>query len=91
MPTFLSSVATKNSAYWPDLGISSTWAEIILAFRVSKATLVVSECTTFPGNDFRHKSVNGAEQSAKCVVNKFTIKRTESNKILNLFFVSGKG
>jgi hypothetical protein len=65
MPTLLASVEATNPASWPDLGIKSTRAEIILAFRVSKAALVASECTTRPGNDFRHKSVNGAEQSAK--------------------------
>jgi hypothetical protein len=65
MPILLASVATTISASLLDLGIMSTWEEIILAFRVSKAALVLSECTTRPGNDFRYKSVNGAEQSAK--------------------------
>jgi hypothetical protein len=65
MPTLLASVATTNSASWPDLGIRSTGAEIILAFSVSKAALVATECATFPGNDFRHKFVDEAEQSAK--------------------------
>ena len=44
---------------------TKTGAETIFAFRVSKATMVVSECTTRPGNDFRHKFANRAEQSAK--------------------------
>ncbi len=65
MPTLLVSVATTNSSSWSDLGIGSKWAEIIIAFKVSKVALVVSECTTRPGNDFRHKSGNGADQSAK--------------------------
>ena len=65
MPTLIEFVATTNSASQPDLEIRSTWAEIILAFKVSKAALVVSECTTRQGNDCRHKFVNGAEQSAK--------------------------
>jgi hypothetical protein len=65
MPTLLASVATINYASRPDLGIVSTWAEIILAFKLSQAALVASECTTCMGKDFRHKSVNGAEPSAK--------------------------
>jgi hypothetical protein len=65
MPTLLASVAATNYASWPDLGITSAGAEIILAFSVSKAVLVATECATFPGKDFRHKSVNGAEQFAK--------------------------
>jgi hypothetical protein len=47
------------------LGIKSTGAEIILAFRVSKATLVATELATFLGKNFRHKPDNGAEQFAK--------------------------
>ena len=43
----------------------STRAEIILTFKVSKAALVATECATRPGNYFRQKYVNGAEQSAK--------------------------
>jgi hypothetical protein len=65
MPALIAFVATTNFASWPDLGIRSTGTEIILAFRVSKAALVAIESATFPGYDFRHKSVNGAEQSAK--------------------------
>ena len=65
MATLLASDATINSASRPDLGIRSTGEEIILAFKVSKAALVALECTTRPDKDFRHKSVNGAEQSAK--------------------------
>jgi hypothetical protein len=61
MPTLHAYVATINYASWPDLGIKSTRAEIILAFKPSQATLVAAECATRPGNDFHHKSVNKAE------------------------------
>ena len=47
MPTFLASIATINSALWPNLGIiKNTGAEYILTSKISKATLVATECAT---------------------------------------------
>ncbi len=65
MPTLLASIAIINVAFGLDLGIMSTRTKKILAFRVSKAAVLALQCTTRPGKDFQHKSVNGAEQSTK--------------------------
>jgi hypothetical protein len=90
MPTLLAPVAITNSASRPNLGIKSTWVEIILAFRVSKAALIVSDCTTRPGKDFRHKSVNGTEQFVKWRIH-LRQNEQKATKDLACFCVSGKG
>ena len=69
MPALLASIATKN-CFLAEFGIQEhNSGNQSRLYQGLKTIFIVADCVTRPGNDFRHKFIDGAEMFAKlCII-----------------------